>query len=298
MASVQNTTTQYQVRRRKQRTLEGNEDIVNKLNLLIDKLYKYSYAWRLLSKLRQDLNGQSCLVKNYYGKNNGSKFLLNIDTPLGELVLKSEYSITAPNSLVKDALDELNIDIDMEDIINNFETKYSFGITVDTKILKVSDEVNEKVTEEIKKIKLYEQLYEENINEYDFNEYNNEEKEIIKYCIVRKKLYEELLPDSKKYRKYYSIFKDSFIKAKEKRNFPRKYEYKGVMIYYQNSINLNFSLQRQIYELYNKDNPELYDMIERKIKDIIVRNNRSTIKVILIDNDDDEYEDYIYGTLL
>jgi len=280
----------------KNRTLEGNEAVVIKLNGCIDKLYKYAPAHSMVASLRQKLNGQSCLIKEHYGCNNGTKQLLQANTPFGELVIKSQYSISIPNHIMMDILEEVDMDISMESVIDDFAAKFKKKVDLYTGAIKMNKEVNDKIVELSCKIKEYENLYDEQIEDYDMSQFNDKENYLIKFTMVRKKLLAELHEQSLKYNKYYNMIKKIFIRHTKEGNFPTIYEYKQVLINYDSAKMASMSLQRKIYLLYF-DDEQTYNIIMNKAREVMVRENKSTIRVILNEYEYDD-EPFIMGTII
>ena len=280
----------------KNRTLEGNEAVIIKLNGCIDKLYKYAPAHSMVASLRQKLNGQSCLIKEHYGCNNGTKQLLQTNTPFGELVIKSEYSTSIPNHIMMDVLEEVTMDISMESVIDDFAAKFKKKVDLYTGAIKMNKEVNDKIVELSCKIKEYENLYDEQIEDYDMSQFNDKENYLIKFTMVRKKLLAELYEQSSKYIKYYNMIKKIFIKQTKEGNFPTVYEYKQVLINYDSARMASMSLQRKTYLLYY-DDEQTYNFIMNKAREVMVRENKSTIRVILNEYEYDD-EPFIMGTII
>lgn len=256
-----------------------NDEIINILNKNIDEMNEYFPAHSFYCQLTLYLTGQSCSIKKYFSEEmNDSKLLLNEQTNYGDISVRSIIQISSCNSNVITALKELGFDPNK---LEEYEKVLKNRIVCDTSGIKSNQKVIEKKNE-------YLDILKEAINECNVNVNVNEREVIIKQIAARKHLLKHLYPYKSKYVKSYNKVKKEFNDACIKGNFPRNYEYNGVMLYWEEPyVNLSYiqkiNMILQDYDLEN--NTVKFEEFKLKIQEISFKNPKYTLRYTLDDYD-------------
>ena len=213
-------------RTRPKRTLKGNEHTAKMLDKQIDVMIENYASYSMVGSLRQQLTGQSCLPKKHFEEQMiNKKILIYVKTNYGTILLKSNEHVSENNTNIREALDHLNIE--ESDIIKEERIKHRFTIQVDTSALRVSESVVKEKDELIKELQTL-------IDEFEIYE-DDDEKNMVTYITPRKYFMKKIWEESRLYLAAYNKCKDIFKRASSDDDgcvgtFPRLYEYKGVIL--------------------------------------------------------------------
>jgi hypothetical protein len=286
------------LKRRKKRhgpeETDENREIKKKIDEQIDELSKYKGWHYVAAWLRRQVSFPNALPQKYFTAKGLTKSeeLLKYDTNYGEISVLSTnmMSCGTKKSMVKEALFESGIDLD--ELEKRPEISEKNVVKIDTEEVKKSQEymhIRAKFSRQLKKYTDECEIYGEG------GDLDTEQKNMIKYLAVHRRLLKDIMDDSRRYTYAYNSLREIFTEASTKGDFPRYYQYNNVVCRWEDSTTRITNFYRSVteyldqYDLKNNTNKLLE--FNAKMDELRIKENRYKIRFMLDDEDfEEEYE--------
>ena len=260
----------FVIKKRVNRTLEGQEDIKHKIDTEIDGMYKYAAAYSFYSSLRCQITGTGSCPKKYI-KQIENPISITADTSYGTIALLPNLLNSGRNADVKKALEMLGVDIPEKE----YYAKYI--LKVHTNEMRLSPEVRSQkllLANEFKKI--IEQM------EIQSNALESDELELLKFVAVRKEMMRRIFFDSRKYFSHYNSCKSIFEKESTVGTFPRIYEYRKIRLFWNEGVgSISNTVKSYLSKIDKEEESDLLVQYNQIITDISYENKNYTFEITL-----------------
>jgi len=226
---MDNLILQKKTKKNVERIIEGNvvnESIEKEMKHHIDIMEENNSHYRVAGSIRQQLKGKSSIPRNWFqDKLSEDGIIINSrETNYGDITVASVISNSSScNYIVSNALNRIGYNTDT--IIENTTVNMEYVLEVDTGGLKFAG--SQDVSNALKKLK---KLLE--IEDLD----SDDDAYITNFIALRYALLRKIYPNCQKYVYHYNRVKEIFENASCEGTFPRQYEYKGVIIGWNNII--------------------------------------------------------------
>lgn len=218
----------------KVRTLEGNEEHIEKINSLIDEMYEYMPAQQCVSQIRQHY----IKAKKYFvDEATYPGIIRSVETNYGKITAVSTIKGFATNKAsMNEALQEIgmydNFEENLEDYVKNFLRVETTAIKLDAGVIANLKKLNEVLDFNIERCTM---------NCDDLTDY---EQILFKLVASRANILKDINRDRKKYMRAVGKLRETFTEITNSKdpvqfklsNFPTTYFYRGVGLMWDSMI--------------------------------------------------------------
>ncbi len=270
-------------RKRIRRTTKGYEADEQVLKDSIDLMYKHKVGHYICNAARFSTTGTGSVPRKYFQEqgHEGESTVLSADTNYGSFDVEQAYQWGSTNAAIKYALGELKID--EHDIIHEMKKKHVLEYNLDTMKVAMMDLIEDTQSEQLGALLAAYELF-------DADTHTVEEQRILKFTICRRQQMNINLTSQKLYNIALNTMKDTFGRISSGGGlFPRKWEYRGVRLYWNCLSNAKVARQTVIRKyLLERDLQEATTKYERYtllLKRYAVANKKYTFRYILDEMD-------------
>lgn len=273
-----------------QRSLEGNEAVVKALQTCVDEMFKYKAATGSMTSARSCVTGGHSYPRKYMQAENkeGACEVLAAETNYGDIVVNQIWAVSATNAGTDWLLPKMGIDED--DLVREYQKKYTMVIE--------TDEINMQVIEQEREYDTQLQSLLDNFVLHDGEKYSEAEHNVIRYVACRRKHMDNMTPIHMKYVNAYNRAKKLFGKHSTRGNFPRRWQYRGVLFNWTKAYLATsrvMMVQHYMKTHDAEDGTTLHLAFNKHLREFSQKEQRYTYKYLWDDRDDDdeEYMQYI-----
>ena len=273
------------IKKRVNRTLEGQEDIQIQLNKHIDRMYECASHYSFALEMRSSLTGQASFPKKYIrGLENPSPF--STDTNLGTISFVPKIMISQNKSDIEDVLEKMQIILP--------EDQDEYGMTYILKSEKTKMLLSSKVLDEKKE--LIEQLG-QILTSMDIKKDGLDEKQIklVKFVTARKHMLKVVYKKAKQFVSSFNNLKKIFRKHSTTGTFPRIYQYRDVYLYWGEGVDaISMSAYKHLTLLDEENGTSLFAEFRSRLKDICRAENKFKYDINLDNFDYTNFQTFFY----
>lgn len=261
---------------------EENQKIKKLLEIEIDEMFKYRASHQFQTEIRANLTGQSCFTKKHFNHEmNGNKIIKSINSDVGITTIRAVIKVSTNKSIINEALKRMEIDIND---IYRFMSSQKSKLNIDTSALKYDINVINKKNEYINKLL----TYENEVNFINEDTLTDEDKKVFKRIIARQRIMKEILENKSKYIYHYNKMRSLFEEASLNKQFPRNFEYRGVIMGWETIMttpSLNVLVKDYLENMDMVLEEEMYIKYKNILMEIGVEKNLYTLRLLLDDID-------------
>jgi hypothetical protein len=288
-------------RKKEVRKLEGNYEIIEEINGYIDKMNEFLAYKTMFSKLNHC--STSKLVKEFFKVKElqDSKTLLDKDTPYGNILVRSEISLTGKSiRVVNEALIKIGQDPNRLELRTR---EYNDKLTINTDEIKGSDAYVGKMKDLEKILREYKSICKDGMNNTDDDELTDKRyfpgatNAIAVNFASKRWLSQEIIGQMREYSINYNLLKNKYKEVSTEGEFPRDHHYNGVSLSWGHTSTLSSYYLNVVDHLDNldlKDGTNLKIMFNNAMEEINIMEKKYKLKIMLdgydYETDDSDYE--------
>ena len=275
----------FVIKKRVNRTLEGQEDIQTQLNKHIDRMHECTSHYSFALELRSSLTGQASFPKKYIRDlENPSPF--STDTNLGTISFIPGIMISQRKAHIEDILEKMQIILP--------EDQNEYGMTYILKSEKTKMFLNSKVLDEKKE--LIEQLGQTLATmEIKTDGLDEEQIKLVRFVTGRKHMLKLVYKKAKQFVSNFNNLKKIFRKHSTTGTFPRIYHYRDVYLYWGEGLNtISYSAYKHLHLLDEENGTALFEEFQKRLKDIGIAENKFKYDINLDNFDYTDFQTLFY----